>query len=147
MGRPDHLALIEVPDPEESFHRNLLGDFRCEWSHINRLACLFDHFSVEIHDPQAQLALLGLDFIRNDVDRERSAFEVRRDEHRRVKSACIILQGLPTSVVVDACPRSNWPTIIELPENRAHCLRTFPPETLCSNLYSFGLQYLTGIEE
>ena len=57
------------------------------------------------------------------------------------------MQGFPTAVVVAAGPRRHGPTVIELPDNTAHAVRTVAAEGFHAHLDGIGLQHLTYIKE
>ena len=112
-----------------------------------RLRLVAQYRAVEAQNAHAQRRHRGRSLVGDDIDRDVAVLLVRRNQHRRVEAAGVVVQGLPASVVVEARPRGHRPAVVELPVDGAHGARAIAPQMLGPDLDAFGLQHLAGVKE
>ena len=67
------------------------------------------------------------------------ALLVAGEKHRRKEALCVIVKRLPTAVVVDGRPACHRPTVVELPDDRAHAAAAVAAPMLHAVLHGLRL--------
>ena len=75
------------------------------------------------------------------------AFFLTGDHHRREEPLCIVMQCLPSSIVIDGRPGNHRPAVIQLPVDGAHTASTIAPEMLHSVADCIRLLKLRSIDK
>ena len=106
------------------------------------------HLSVEIHQLYVQpYAVMVLQFVRDKIHTEVITLLYGVDQDGGKRPLRLIHQRLPIAVVVDARPRHHWPTVVQLPEETAHAVRSVAAVSLDAVAYALPLQHQSNVHQ
>ena len=98
--------------------------------------------AVEIHQLYVQTYVVTvLQFVRNKIYTEVVALLNGINQDRSKRPLRLIHQSLPVAIVVDARPRHHGPTVVQLPEEAAHAVRSVAAVSLDAVAYALPLQH------